>query len=281
MKKYLYIFVVCCFFSCEYLGIEKKDTVQDQPIATVFGNQLYRKDIANLFPKNISKEDSIVIAKGFINSWATQQLLLKKAEENITQANNSEINKLVSDYRQGLLINGYKERLIKQQLDTVVSNESIENYYKANNNNFRLNEDLLQLRYIHYGKDLLDKKEVEKQFKSDKIEDLELLEEKQLSFKSMMLNDSIWTPLDNVMLNLPFSKEELLKNTQLLRKEDSLGLYLVAVKKVLQRNDIAPLSYVKPTVKQLILHKRKLELIREIEKIIIQDAIQNKSFKIY
>lgn len=31
----------------------------------------------------------------------------------------------------------------------------------------------------------------------------------------------------------------------------------------------------------MILHQRKLQLIRDIEKIIVKDAIQNKSFKIH
>jgi len=31
----------------------------------------------------------------------------------------------------------------------------------------------------------------------------------------------------------------------------------------------------------MILHQRKLQLIRDIEKIIVKDAIQNKIFKIH
>ena len=76
-------------------------------------------------------------------------------------------------------------------------------------------------------------------------------------------------------------REKLLKISKFIQKEDSLGIYLVAVKNVLKRNDVAPLSYITPQIKQLILHKRKLELIREIEKTLINDAIQNKHFKEY
>jgi hypothetical protein len=118
-------------------------------------------------------------------------------------------------------------------------------------------------------------------FKDGAIEDLEALELRQLTFKMMMLNDSVWTSLENVMLKMPFSRNNLLKKTKLFQKEDSLGLYLVAIKDVLLRNQIAPLSYIEPTIKQMILHQRKLQLIRDIEKIIVKDAIQNKNFKIH
>ena len=97
----------------------------------------------------------------------------------------------------------------------------------------------------------------------------------------MMLNDSVWTPLENVLLKMPFSRGNLLKNSNFFQKEDSLGLYLVTVKDVLLRNQIAPLSYIEPTIRQMILHQRKLQLIRDIEKIIVKDAIQNKNFKIH
>ena len=281
MKNQFYILVCILFISCDFLGLQKKDISVRKPIASVHNNYLYTEDIKLLIPKNIEKNDSLVFTRSIINSWAVKQLLLKKAEDNNTQNDNSEINNLVKDYRQALLINGYKERLIKQQLDTLIEQQEIIDYYKLNSKNFRLNEELIKTRYLHFSNDLIDRKEVVKSFKKGTIEDLEELEIKQLTFKQMMLNDSVWTPLENVLLKIPFSRINLLKKTKLLQKEDSLGLYLVTIKDVLLRNQIAPLSYIKPTIKQMILHQRKLQLIRDLEKIILKDAIQNKSYKIH
>ena len=281
MRKLLFIGSVLLFASCEFLGLEKKEESVNKPVATVYNQNLYKEDIKELLPKTLAPEDSLMLVRSIINNWATKQLLLRKAEENNTQNDNAEINDLVRDYRQALLINGYKERLIKQQLDTVISEEEIANYYKENSGNFRLNEELVKTRYMHFSEDLIDKKEVIKLFRIGTIEDLEELEMRQLSFKLIMLNDSTWTPLENVLLKTPFSRDNLLKKTKFLQKEDSLGVYLVAVNDVLKRNDIAPKSYIEPTIKQMILHQRKLQLIRDIEKIILKDAIQNKSFQIH
>jgi hypothetical protein len=281
LKNQFYILVCVLFISCDFLGLQKKDIPVRKPIASVHNNNLYTEDIKLLIPKNIEKNDSLVFTRSIINSWAVKQLLLKKAEDNNTQNDNSEINNLVKDYRQALLINGYKERLIKQQLDTLIEQQEIIDYYKLNSKNFRLNEELIKTRYLHFSNDLIDRKEVVKSFKKGTIEELEELEIKQLTFKQIMLNDSVWTPLENVLLKIPFSRINLLKKTKLLQKEDSLGLYLVTIKDVLLRNQIAPLSYIKPTIKQMILHQRKLQLIRDLEKIILKDAIQNKSYKIH
>lgn len=281
MRKYWFIPVFILFTSCEFLGLEKKEILTNKPIATVFNQKLYKEDIVDLLPRNIDSKDSIVLVRSIINNWATKQLLLRRAEENNSSTDNSEINNLVRDYREALLINGYKERLIQQQLDTLISEEEITNYYAENSQNFRLNEELVKTRYLHFADDLIDKKEVIKLFKKGTLENLEELEMMQLSFKGVMLNDSVWSSLENVLLKTPFSRDKLLKKTKFLQKEDSLGVYLVAINDVLRRNDIAPKSYIKPTIKQMILHQRKLQLIRDIEKIIVKDAIQNKSFQIH
>ena len=281
MKNYFSIFVFILLLSCNTIEFQKKDVIIKKPIATVNNKNLFNEDVEFLLPKNVDTKDSIVLIRSIINSWAIQQLLLLKAEENTSVNDNSEVNNLVREYRQALLINGYKERLIKQQLDTFVEQKEIQDYYKLNNKNFRLNEELIKTRYLHFSKDLIDKKEVVQLFKKGTIEDLEALELRQLTFKMMMLNDSVWMSLENVMLKMPLSRKNLLKKTKLFQKEDSLGLYLVTINDVLLRNQIAPLSYIEPTIKQMILHQRKLQLIRDIEKIIVKDAIQNKNFKIH
>ena len=267
--------------SCDYLLVQEKEDNASEIIAIVNTDKLFKEDLKDVLPRNISKEDSLIIVKSFIQDWAVNKLLLKGAANNNTSVSLRNINKLVQDYKESLLINNYKKELIKQQLDTVISNDEVEQYYSINNENFKLNEVLVKSKYLYFNYTINDQKEIVKLFKSDKINDAEELERQQLSFKIYQLNDSIWTELDKVLLKLPFSKENLLKKSKFIQKQDSLGLYLVAIKDVLNRNDIAPLSYIKSTIKEMILHKRKIELIKEIEKIIVKDATKNNNFKIY
>ena len=64
-------------------------------------------------------------------------------------------------------------------------------------------------------------------------------------------------------------------------RKRTIPAYLIAVKDRLDRNDDAPLDYVLPTVKQILLNRRKLELIKQLEKDITKDAIKNKQFELY
>ena len=280
-RSTILLLIISSLVSCNYFVVQEKEEKSSEIIAIVNTEKLFKEDLKNVLPQNISREDSIVLVKSFINDWAIKQLLLNKAGNNSSLEDINEINDLVNDYRESLLINNYKEMLINQQLDTVIKEAEIKDFYLKSKGNFRLNEELIKVKYLHFDHKVISKKEFLKLFKSEEIEDLEALEKQQLSFKYYQFNDSIWTQLDKVLLKLPFSKENLLKKTKLLQKQDSIGLYLVAIKDVLVRNDTAPLSYIKPTIKQMILHKRKIELIRDIEKIIVKDATKNNNFKVY
>jgi hypothetical protein len=276
--------IICCFyffFSCDLFKIHKKENATKEIVAIVNTEKLFKTDFMNVLPKNLHKIDSQVLAKSYIQDWAINKLLLEKAKNNSSSQTMSQIDDLVKDYEESLLINNYKEQLVKQKLDTVITKEELEEFYLLNKDNFKLNEELIKIKYLHVPHNINDKKKIILLFKSDDILDLDELEKQELSFKFHQFNDSIWRELDNVLLKLPFSKEKLLKKTKFIQKQDSIGLYLVGVKDVLERNSTAPLSYVTSTIEQMILHNRKIQLIRNIEKIIINDAIQNNNFKIY
>ena len=284
-KIFLVTLFIGMLMSCDLITFKTQNIQQEKPIATVYNKHLYRKDILGLLPKKISKHDSTVVVKGLINTWAKQQLFLIKAEENISEVNSIEIEKLVNDYKSSLYINNYKERLIKQKLDTIISEAQVSAYYEKNKNNFRLNDELIQFDYVYFGSKHYEKKDIIKSFRSDRAEDKESLERYLLSLKSYRLQDSTWVTLNYLKSKIPpFSeepKENLLKISKFIQKEDSLGVYLVSVKNILKKNNIAPLSHAADRIKQIILHRRKLELIREIEKTLINDAIKNKNFKEY
>ena len=63
--------------------------------------------------------------------------------------------------------------------------------------------------------------------------------------------------------------------------KDSLELYLLYVIDYKNNGEIAPLSHVVTSIKNIILNKNKIEYSKKIDKEIIQDAIKSKKFEIY
>ena len=282
MKRiFFYLVSIIILQSCDYFTI-KSDT--RQPVARVNNTYLYKEDLKNIFTSNLTPQDSILIANNYINNWVKQQLLLSKAQINLENST-EKFEELVKKYREDLFINSYKVAAVKQYLNTEITNNDIEKFYKENNQNFKLNEELVKLKYIKIGNEVLNKKELIKLFKSSKKEDLDSLTVKELSLKSHHLNDSIWIKYSDLITEIPIfktvDKGQFLKKDKFYQKEDSLSLYLVAIKEVLNRNDIAPKSYMTPRIKQMILHQRKLLLLRNIEETLIEDASKKQQIEIY
>ena len=250
-------------------------------VARVNDRYLFKEEIDKLAPSYQSAQDSILWRNSYIKTWATRELLYEKALINVSDQD-QDIEELVENYRRELLIDRYKRAVLQQELDTVVTESDLDTYYELNKNVYRLNEELLRLRFIHFSLEMNDRKELVKKFRSSSVDDAEDLEERSLEFYALSLTDSIWVSRVAADDKLPWLKEEKrLKKDQFIQKEDSLGVYLVAIKEVLHRNDVAPKSYVIPTIRQMILHNRKLELMNEIEKTLVIDAINNKQFEQY
>jgi len=275
MKYSIYILFIFSLFSCE----EQSD--KSNAVARVYNIYLYEEDLQEKMPTDLSKEDSILYRRSFINAWAMEQLLLKKAKLNIGDKN-EEIRSLIDKYEKELLIDKYKQAVVQQKLDTIFSEDDIEEYYQNNKAVFRLNESLVQLKYIHIDIDINDEGEIVRLFKSNKKEDINELIDRELEFNSFNFNDSIWISQNDVIKKLPFLKaESKLKKNKFMQKEDSLGVYLLKINNVLYRNDIAPKSYVISSIKRMILHKRKLELAEIMERTLVSDAIEKKQFELY
>ena len=281
MNKYFLTILCLLFFcSCNYLTQDASII----PIARVNDSYLYNEDIIDLISENTTKDDSTLIVNNFINRWATKQLLIDQSMINLSQEKQDFFNEMVSQYKTDLYTEAYKSSIISKQLDTVILKKEYEDYYNLNKRNFKLNDELLKVRYIQVDKNFLDLKALEKKLKRYDSIDKKDLTNLSIKFKSFNLNDSIWIKSNVLIGRLPVLKEEnlkLLKKPNYTQLQDSLGVYLIKIEATLKTNDIAPLSYVRPTIEQIILNKRKQDLLKKIQKDITIDAIKNKNFEIF
>ena len=282
MKKIgIALLVVIILQSCNYFTFKKED---NEAVARVNDKYLYKEDLKKIFNNTIHKQDSILLANNYIHNWVKQQLLLEKAQLNL-EGDQERFKDLVKKYQEDLYINSYKEAVVNQYLNSEITEADIDDFYKKNSGNFKLNEELVKLRYIKMGKNVLNKNELIKLFKSTRKIDLDSLKAKQLFLKADHLNDSIWIKYNDIINKIPIlktvDKQELLKKDNFIKKEDSLSLYLVTIVNVLNSNETAPKSYIKPTIKQMILHQRKLLLLRNIEETLMDDAQKKQQFEIY
>jgi len=280
-KNLFALLLLLLFFSCNFFKKEEDKTL----LAKVNDTYLYLEDLKDLIPEGTSEEDSTLLVTNFINRWATQQLLIDGALINLNEEKQESFDKLVEQYKNDLYTKAYLEALVQRSLDTNVTTEEAESFYNKNVEAFKLNENLIKFRYINIDENRQDFDDITEKFKRYNSEDKKVLDSISIQFKSYSLNDSIWIKVSQVFNKIPAvtlrNQNQLLKKSNFIQLKDSLGVYLMQINDVLLRNSLAPLEYVKPTINQIVINKRKLELIRELEKDITKDAIKNKQFEIY
>ncbi|NJK86144.1 MAG: peptidyl-prolyl cis-trans isomerase [Bacteroidales bacterium] len=213
-----------------YLPAIKTGKNDEKPIARVYDKYLYKSDLEKMVPDNISPSDSAVLATDFIDKWIRKQLLVNKAEINLTEAEKN-VDKQIENYRSSLLIFKYEQNLINQKLDTVVTQGEIEAYYNENGSNFLLNNIIVKALFIQVSSQAPDLQKIKRWYRSNEDEDVKNLEAYayQYAKKYEYFNDD-WVDIKEIINSLPVkidNPDNLLKYRKNYEVNDSAFYYFV------------------------------------------------------
>jgi len=256
-------------------------------VARVNTHYLEFDELNQHISKDLSEQDSTIAAKTYIQNWATDKLLLDRAKLNLPEEKQIDFRELAKKYEEQLFKKAYKDALIERELKDVIDSSDVDEYYKNNKSNFKLNEELVQLRYLQLDKKMKALKDIKRQFQRFNPEDMLSLQEKSLEFKSLSLNDSIWVRYSEVVKEfkeskgLQLDKTELFKSGYFIEIENENDLYYIFIKSILKRNEEAPIGYIRPTIEQILLNRKKINIAKKIEKEITKDATKNNEFEVY
>lgn len=274
------LFVLGALQACSWLNESEEQT----PVARVFNRFLYPSDLAEVIPEGTSKEDSAVLASNYIQSWIRQTLLINRAEQNLGEKE-KDVRKQIEDYRNSLLIYAFERELVRQKLDTNVSDEEIHTYYENNQGNFELKDYIVKVLYVKLDKNTPELENYRKWIVSDKEEDRNSLADYCRQFAiNFFLDDANWLYFDDLLKEVPveeYNKEKFLKNSNLVEIEDDFHLYLLNLKDYRLKDSTSPLSLETDRIRNIILNQRKVSLINEMKETIYQDAVGNNHFEIF
>ncbi len=278
----LFILLLCVLVSCG-----KKDATVKKEDAAARVNDVYlgKEELAGLVPAGTSKKDSLAIIKSYIDRWASQKLLFDAAIVNTSAEKQAELDKLIQQYKTDLYTRAYLEEMVKQSVDTTITEDQLAAYYNKNKDNFRTTGMLVKMRYLRMEKNHPKFALARQRFLSGNKKDKKAINDMSLYFKSYAFNDTTWTSMNEVYQKLPFitpdNRGRYISSGISYQYPDSADVYIVKVNKVIDRNAVAPYEYIKPTLKEVIINNRKLELLKKIEKDITDDAIKNNKYEVY
>lgn len=267
-------------FACKDAG-QEADRV---PVAKVFDKYLYEDDLEGIIAYETTAEDSAIKLSNYIHRWIKKQLIIKKAELNLT-AEQKDVERELQEYRESLLIHMYQDKVIRQDMDTLVTEQEILSYYDQNAGEFRLAFNVVKATLIK----VLKNKAVNRQFKylyrssneRDRIKLEDLANEEAEVFTDYK---GEWIEFSKLLEDVPAEiadREAYLKSNRHIETADSLFSYYVNINDYRLVNDTMPLVFIRSNIKSIILTKRRMQLIREIEENIYNNALENNNFKIY
>ena len=247
-------------------------------MATLDNKQLFLEDVLDQLPKagTMERADSTAFVDRLITEWAKNELLVAEAEFNLNEELVS-LEELVRRYRNDLLKHAYVERYVSENLDTNISDEAVQVYYEANLSNFELKESIVQGRFLAAPVGAKDVEKAKRWFLRDANSDDFLEWAEIFASKQSMYGDSSWIPLDEFLSDIPLEVNNV--NSYLSRNrrftcEDTLMVYFVQVEELRVKDSYSPINYVRSRIENVLLNKRRLELISRIEENIIEDAIE-------
>lgn len=282
MRYLVAIIFLLTLSSCDFL--KRNLGFKEKAIAKVYDVYLYPSDIEGIVPKGTSNEDSLLLVQSYIENWVRQTLLIKQAEENV-DIDLETIEQQLESYKSSLLIYAYEQQIIAQKLDTTVTAAQIKAYYEANKENFELKKTILKASYIKLPKNAIRIENAIKWFKSNKEKDKRELETYCMQFSpDYSLVDTSWLYYDQLAEVIPLDKlseSSVLQNNNYIQISDKDFIYLVKVKTFMYKEDISPLDMEIENIKNIIINKRKVEMIDKMENEVYKNARDNNEIEIF
>jgi hypothetical protein len=271
--------------SCNWINRERVEDDGRTPVARVNNTFLYKDELAGIVSNGTPKEDSASRIQSYVNSWIRKQLLIHEATRKI-DINEAAVERKILDYRYSIIAYEYQTSYIKQNLDTVVSNELIEKYYKENVDNFILKQNIVRATFIKVPKNAPRTHKIKELIFSQRESDEKELKSYCLSFSTAYhLADSSWMAFDELVRSSPLieipNKIQFLKTNPYYETSDDGYLYFLRVEEYRITDNVSPLEFVSDEIKNIILNKRKVELAKKLEDEVYSEAEERKEFEIF
>ena len=256
------LFTGIFLFSCT--DTPPTDEGTDILLANVQNKSLYLTELDGMFPESATPEDSTKIISAYVERWIRKSLLMQEAERNIPKDLN--IDELVRDYRASLVQYTYEQTLVEQDLDSLITKRELNDFYEKNKEQYQLDAPIVRCYFIKVPQDAESLAEIRTIWQANNAADKQkLLDLCNKNATEYLLTDSIWYKVDIIAKEMP--KGTISSNNIGGRKaftiQDNDFIYFFRLLELVNRKEIAPLSYIEDQAAKVILHRRKIKLLEE------------------
>lgn len=273
--------VLPAFMSCRAIS---SFLSADETIAEVGQAKLYRSELNELIPRGIPAEDSVRLAKMYINTWALDQVFLAVAEEQLSKSE-KDVTKELEDYRKSLLKYRYEQLFVNERLDTSVSDDRIEQYYQDHEEKFILQRPVVKARFLLIAEDSPSLDKIKKKMASDEVQDL--VDADSLAYSSalkFLTWGNEWIDASTLAREFGSDHETMLdwmEGKWITRRDTSGRVSVAYVSEIMNAGRLAPIEYCTPSIRDMIISARKQSLISTLEQDLLKDARETGQLVIF
>ncbi|MCQ2188099.1 MAG: hypothetical protein MJY73_07125 [Bacteroidales bacterium] len=275
------ILAIVCLNACNTISSIIHD---DDVVARVGQEKLYLSHVEKYIPEFVSAEDSLNLVRQYINSWATEILYQQVAQEQLSESE-MDVTAELEDYRKSLLKFRYEQRYIGERLDTLVTDDQKKEYYSTHQELFQLDRPILKVRFLDIAKNSQSRDKIVKLMSSKEYEDnIQAAELASSAALKYFDSSDRWT--DAIVLAREFGTDyadmlaAMRGNVIKIEPEDRSDVLIAYVVEI-RKNGVAPMEYVEDRICDYILSARKQELLTTLERDLLEDALDRKTFVIY
>ncbi|WP_289054016.1 hypothetical protein [Carboxylicivirga marina] len=260
------------------------NSVNDEPLVKINESFLTKGKVYQAVPNSLSKEDSAIFAQDYINRWIRSELLLSKAELNLTP-DEKDVEQMLEEYRRSLLIHQYQQKLLEQKYSPLITGSEIKKYYTDMVDNFKLAEPIIKGVFVIVPQSAPNINNLKDLYRSDEAEDIVKLEAYcfQNAKKYEVFLDH-WLTFDEINKHLPEGinqTERFIRNNKYHHTTDSVNQYFLSIKEYKLGAEVAPLEFVESKIKAILLNKKRLEFIKQLEVDLYDEALKNKNITFF
>ena len=256
---------------------------KEEVVAEVGQAKLRKSELDRVVPAGLPAEDSVRLARQYINTWALDQVFLNVAEQQLSKSE-KDVTKELEAYRTSLLKYRYEQLYVNERLDTAVSDDAVQEYYETHSSKFILQRPVVKARFLSISEDSPMLKTIRKKMSSDEVEDI--IEADSLAFSSAF-KFTTWNNewIDAAVMAREFGQDYASVLSGVSKgwneRTDTSGVVNAAyVTEIVPKGAMSPLEYSTPFIKDMIISARKQALVSALEHDLLEDARINGKFVI-
>ena len=256
----------------------------DAVVARVGEEVLYLSELQRHMPEYVTASDSASFASQYINSWAMDMIFQQIASKTLS-VSEMDVTRELEDYRHSLIKYRYEQHYVNERLDTLITENQVNEYYNAHKDDFVLERPILKVRFIDIMKNSSNKDVILKMMASSDYSDIERADTLAHSVALRYFDRSdTWT--DAAALSREFGTSwplmlDALKGDFIKIEPEGRGDLLAAYVCDIIWSGTAPVEFCEENIRDIILSSRKHDLLVNLERDLLKEALDSKRFETY